>query len=505
MQRLLSAALWLWLLASSSDMDALDSLSDEQKETLLNYQTITGTDDLLVAVTALENHGWELETTIQTFFHPEQAGNDMPISAQDRHDDDIEQSTDASPVVVPLLPTASSIATAPDMPQRLRGNIQRPEPTLVALFTTPLQWGFKFIWSILTFTRKIIHVGLLPFLGLGPRSRRRAGSTPAGLRNSALAGRSTAESAAVRFKEDFAMQYGLKSPQFYSGTYTQALNFAKREIRYVLAVLQSDEHDDTAVFCRETLASETFINFVSERNLVVWGGNIQEAEAFKVGTVLGVTAYPFMALIAPQGSRMAAVHRFEGLMSTDRIISKLTRLFNRFDVLLAGARADRASHEAARNIRQQQDAAYQSSLLADQEKARKALEEQERERQEQLKQEQERLEVVSKIERRKQYKLELAARMPLEPAVGEPNTTRLSIRLPSGERIIRRFKADDVVQLLWDFIETHDLQPLDLATEFVIVSPYPRRVYRDMTMTLQEAGMLPSASVVVEEKIDDGI
>ncbi|KAJ1330603.1 hypothetical protein BSLG_009055 [Batrachochytrium salamandrivorans] len=378
----------------------------------------------------------------------------MPISAQDRHDDDIEQSTDASPVVVPLLPTASSIATAPDMPQRLRGNIQRPEPTLVALFTTPLQWGFKFIWSILTFT-----LGLLPFLGLGPRSRRRAGSTPAGLRNSALAGRSTAESAAVRFKEDFAMQYGLKSPQFYSGTYTQALNFAKREIRYVLAVLQSDEHDDTAVFCRETLASETFINFVSERNLVVWGGNIQEAEAFK----------------APQGSRMAAVHRFEGLMSTDRIISKLTRLFNRFDVLLAGARADRASHEAARNIRQQQDAAYQSSLLADQEK------------------------------RRKQYKLELAARMPLEPAVGEPNTTRLSIRLPSGERIIRRFKADDVVQLLWDFIETHDLQPLDLATEFVIVSPYPRRVYRDMTMTLQEAGMLPSASVVVEEKIDDGI
>ena len=62
---------------------------------------------------------------------------------------------------------------------------------------------------------------------------------------------------------------------------------------------------------------------------------------FLVSAVLNATSYPFMALITLQGSRMAVAHRFEGLMSTGRIISKLRRLIDRFDPLLAGARADR--------------------------------------------------------------------------------------------------------------------------------------------------------------------
>ncbi|KAL2913390.1 UBX domain-containing protein 10 [Polyrhizophydium stewartii] len=442
-------------------MEALDRLSADEKQILLNFQAISGTDDLGAAVATLESHNWDLEAAVHSFFgdHRDEQGTTAGAAAQGDEPDE-----------VPLLPTASSVASAPDEPQRLRADVQRPTPTLLALFTTPLQWGFKFLWAVMSFT-----LGFLPFLGLGTRRR----------------------------TADFVEQYGDKHPAFYAGTYMQALDAAKREIRYLLVVLHSDEHDDTPAFCRETLASEAFINFVNERNVLVWGGNIKEAEAFKGDSVLGATAYPFMALITLQGSNMVVASRFEGLMSTERIITKLQRLFDRFDPQLAGARAERASREAARQIRQQQDAAYEASLRADQEKARKAREEMERLAREQEESERAEREKEQRRERRKQRKLELAAEMPAEPPASEPNTARLGIRLPSGQRVVRRFKADDRVQLLWNFVETHDLSPLDLDTEFVIVNPYPRRVYRDMEQTFAEAGLAPSASVVVEERIDD--
>ncbi|KAJ8329867.1 hypothetical protein BDV3_004045 [Batrachochytrium dendrobatidis] len=482
-------------------MNALDSLTDEQKQTLLNYQTITGVEDLETAIHTLDENRWNMSAAVEQFYsagHSSRVlnhGMDQVDNFEDKNQQFIDLQNNA-----PLLPTASSVAVALDEPQRLRNNVQRPTPTLTALFTTPFQWGFKFFWAILSYT-----LGLFQFLGLGVSGRRRTVGGSGMQRNRSSTERSTAECASVRFKEDFESQYGSKHPPFFVGTYTQALNTAKSEIRYALVILQSDEHDDTDKFSRETISSDTFISFVSEKNLLVWGGNIHDAEAFKVSAVLNATSYPFMALITLQGSRMAVAHRFEGLMSTGRIISKLRRLIDRFDPLLAGARADRASHAAARSIRQQQDDAYQASLLADQEKARKAKEEEEQAKKALLEQEQQRIAGLTKLERRKQLKIELAANMPVEPDVGEPNTTRLSIRLPSGERVIRRFKADDTIQILWNFIETHDLKPLDLETEFSIVCPFPRRVYRNMDMTMEQAGLVPSASVVVEEMFDDGL
>ncbi|KAI8904650.1 ubiquitin-related domain-containing protein [Entophlyctis helioformis] len=235
-----------------------------------------------------------------------------------------------------------------------------------------------------------------------------------------------------------------------------------------------------------------------------------------------------MAIIALQGSRMVVLHRFEGLLSTEHIINKLRRLMDRFDPQLAGARAD--SRDSARLIREQQDAAYQESLRADREKARRAQEEQERQRREQEeleRQERERLERIEvssqprsnglapphalacllfhATQRRKQRKIEIAAALPAEPAATDSDLAKLGIRLPNGQRLIRRFRADDTVQLLCDFIETHDLSPLDLETDFVVVTPFPRKVFRDMSQTLRAAGLYPNASIVVEERIDDDL
>lgn len=56
--------------------------------------------------------------------------------------------------------------------------------------------------------------------------------------------------AAARFLLDFEQKYGRTHPEFYQGTYNQALDAAKRDMRYFLAVLQSEEHDETEAFTR---------------------------------------------------------------------------------------------------------------------------------------------------------------------------------------------------------------------------------------------------------------
>jgi FAS-associated factor 2 len=48
----------------------------------------------------------------------------------------------------------------------------------------------------------------------------------------------------------YEQKYGSVHPVFYQGTYSQALNDAKQELRFLLVYLHCEEHQDTANFCR---------------------------------------------------------------------------------------------------------------------------------------------------------------------------------------------------------------------------------------------------------------
>ena len=441
---------------------------------------MTGIEDIGICIQKLKDQDWQLERAIQGVFEP----SSLRQSNRENVSDDLAIADE--PETVPLLPTASSVASAPSEPPRIRANaVQRPpQPSMLALLTTPVTWGFRFIWSLLAFT-----LSFFPFLGLGRRNRRTRWN-----------GTSSALTPASRFLEEFDAQYGPKHPAFHQSSYMNALDAAKRDIRYFVAILHSDGHDDTPQFCKETLCSDAFIEFMTDKNCLVWAGNIKEAEAFKVSAVLGATSYPFMALIALKGHKMVVVHRFEGILTTEAYIGKLRRLTDRLDAQLAGLRADRASRDAARRIREQQDAAYQASLRQDEEKARKAQQEEEKQRKEEQDKQRMEQERLDRIEARKRRKIELKKTLPAEPASDTPSNdvARIGIRLPNGQRLVRRFHADDAVQSLWNFIETHDLSPLPLDADFIIVNPYPRKEYLDMTVSLREANLVPSASVVVE-------
>lgn len=60
----------------------------------------------------------------------------------------------------------------------------------------------------------------------------------------------------------YEVNYGYDHPVFYQGTYSQALNDAKQELRFLLVYLHCEEHQDTAKFCRwcTVLVSFAFLN-----------------------------------------------------------------------------------------------------------------------------------------------------------------------------------------------------------------------------------------------------
>jgi FAS-associated factor 2 len=100
------------------------------------------------------------------------------------------------------------------------------------------------------------------------------------------------------------------------------------------------------------------------------------------------------------------------------------------------------------------------------------------------------------LERKKNLKENL---IPEPDSATTELVTKMNIRLTSGTRLIRTFDAMAPIQQLYDFVEIHDLEPIDLLSDFVIVNTYPRREFHEKTITFQDAGLFPNATVLVEE------
>jgi len=175
---------------------------------------------------------------------------------------------------------------------------------------------------------------------------------------------------ATQFIQKFAEKYGNAHPEFFRGTLSEAMEKAKNELRFAMIVLQTDEHDNTVKFNRDTLTSELLITFLRENNILIWAGDVRDPESFRASITLQATTFPFVAIIAAQ----TVVDRFEGFSSPENLIARLTMSISRHGPSLQRIRNERAGHEAARQIRAQQDDAYLASLKADQEKERKAHE-----------------------------------------------------------------------------------------------------------------------------------
>lgn len=135
----------------------------------------------------------------------------------------------------------------------------------------------------------------------------------------------------------------------------------------------------------------------------------------------------------------------------------------------------------ARRIREEQDREFNESLRVDQQK------------EQQIRQRKEAAVAKEKNKKEKTSKLEAMAAQP--PRDVSDKVCCIGVRLPNGERVERRFYADTTLEAVLLFAEiSSDLE----SHSFQLVTPYPKRVLSDTSQTLEQAGLMPKAVLIVD-------
>ncbi|KAI7251533.1 hypothetical protein KC335_g16324 [Hortaea werneckii] len=215
---------------------------------------------------------------------------------------------------------------------------------------------------------------------------------------------------------------------------------------------------------------------------------------------------------------MGKITSSAGPVAAPDLIQKLQAAMQERSQELERIRRQRQEQQATRDLRQEQESAYERSLAADREKARKRKEEEAAKE----KAEREEREVAERKaeEARKlaQWRRWRAQSVPSEPDAEVKDAVRISLRLPSGERVIRKFRPEADLEELYAFVECYDLLKDDADVfekeaqkptgyeheyKFQLVSPMPREVY-----DLEKGGSVRerigrSGNLIVEKTVHD--
>lgn len=507
---------------SSPEVD-ISSLSEEQQLALQQFTAVTD-QEVDAAVPLLRRCQWNAQIAITRFFDGDaevvdpaaEAARVPPPSQSARRSETLIDSIHSRET---SRSRPAGLEPAPRVVPTPESQMMQPVPFPFSILLLP----FNITYAI--FQRVLGTVGyLFPFI---PRllSRFYSGRTSQPSRDAGRRALNPRDTAA-RFMREFEEEYGVThgTLPFYEHGYAHAFDLAKRELKYLLVILLSPEHDDTASFVRDALLNPEFITFVKQpsNNIVLWGGTVQDAESYQVASALNVTRFPFACLIvhtpSVSSTAMSKVATSAGPATAQDLINKFQTAMQAHSQELERVRMQRREQQATRNLRQEQESAYERSLAQDREKARKRKEEEaarEKAEREQRDLAERKADYARKLAQWRRWR---AQSIPSEPGANVPDTVRISLRLPSGERVIRRFRSDADLEELYAYVECHDLLKADaeasekLATEpegfqheykFQLVSPMPREVF-----DLVKGGSIRdrigrSGNLIVEKTIGD--
>ncbi|KAI9367193.1 hypothetical protein BJX61DRAFT_338364 [Aspergillus egyptiacus] len=504
----------------SSPGPDISELSDSQRSALETYTTVTGQEPV-EAIALLSRSQWNVQIAIAKFFDGE---GPAPVEEARAA---VESSTPARPsrqtqnllhedLAARFSPASSTAEPAPRVvTQPGEQPVYRP-PFLLALFFAPFNLLYRLLYSsfrlfgtLFPFLPRLLNTTASPALQNARRNT--TGRRP-------LAPKDTA----ARFIREFEEEYGSHYLQFLENGYNMALERAHRDLKFLLVVLCAPEHDNTDSWVRETLLSKEVTDFVNDpqNNIIVWGGNVQDAEAYQVANSLRCTKFPFAAAIVHtpnvSSTAMSVVARISGVTSPREFVDKLRSTISQHKEPLERIRATRAEQQASRSLREQQDSAYERSLAIDRERARQRREaEAARQREEQLAAERQAAE-EKRIRDLQQWKQWRAQSIRDEPSTDVKDAVRISIRLLSGDRVIRRFAPDADMEELYAFVECYDVLNGPAETEkapvekpdgfdhqygFRLVSPMPRVVYEVGSASIRDK--IGRGGTLLVEPIDD--
>lgn len=423
--------------------------------------------------------------------------NDDPLAAVFERTPQRHDTTASRPQRTPVAPRVVPQPTSPTY---------RP-PFLLSFLLTPFRAGF----SLLSFLYRAVSYMLSFLPGHFGQGGAITSSMGRGWKNTNGRRMLMPKDTAARFKREFDEEYGENGLPWFDGGHAQALDTAKKDVKFLLMILMSPEHDDTESFIRGTLLSQEVVDFINDpaNNIILWGGNVMDSEAYQVSLEYNCTKFPctVLACLTPKegSTRMGIIKRVLGPLPPARYLSSLTSAMDKYKSDLEGVRAERVANDYARNLRAEQDAAYERSLATDRERARQRREAEEAAAAEERRAREE-AEAAERLQKNKQQWRRWRARtVSPEPDAGVKDAVRLALNMPDdfgGGRVVRRFSKETTLEELYAFVECYPLikdtaslgddaekvaQPSDYTHkyEFRIATIIPREtLYPDDAVTI---------------------
>ncbi|KAM5543848.1 hypothetical protein V8D89_002465 [Ganoderma adspersum] len=504
----------------------VDSLSPTQRDALAQLQALTNGGDAEVSIGVLASVGWDVQRAAEIVFDgvpapiPRPAAVPEPPTRIEQFEiDDSEQDgllggrggrREFRPV------DSGSFSTVIMRPLRVVFNI-------LAIPFYPLFGLLRFIFRALRIPLPNFGLFTFSYRPLGPGGSREArdpksvaarwvraleeetGAVCLGRRNSQGNGHGVASGVAgpsTLTPRGNTWEVGSNGsvdgdkllPDFFLGAYEEFARTCQRELKVGCVVIVSDEHDNDAEFKRSTLTDPSFLRAIQENEILVWGGDIRDREAWSASQKLQATTYPFVAFIALQPRRapgtssapaptMTILSRHQGssIPSTSAPTAAQTlvahlndNLLPRVTPFLNTLRAEAAERERERALRAEQDLAFEAARRKDTdrilqkraadaaaaEEKRLAVEAEARAAEEERKAaEARKLWDARRMQWRRWLRRGLVLREPRPGENGRGKTMRVGVRLPDGRRLVRFFGENDGLTALYAYVDSLLIPP----------------------------------------------
>mmetsp|Transcript_16548 Transcript_16548/g.20599 ORF Transcript_16548/g.20599 Transcript_16548/m.20599 type:complete len:383 (-) Transcript_16548:115-1263(-) len=316
------------------------------------------------------------------------------------------------------------------------------------------------------------------------------------------ADKSAAHFSRTHFSSNGSSGDGEDSSPFTGTGYQTTLLDAQRQSKICLVYLHSPLHRDADQFLT-LLKSPTVSRYLATTpRLTCYANSIHTADGANAAQSLAVNSYPFVAVLGmiesttggqqqQQQGRAEIILRMEGIggMSSEEFLTRVRVGVESQEEVLREVERRRRIREEEIMLRQEQDREFQQTLLADQ-----------RREAERRRQEEEAQAAEQNLINQKQSRLQRAGELlQPEPAPGVGPVAKLRITLPSGKKVDRRFLASERLESVEAFLILY-FEENDVAIEnFSMSSTYPKRVYDDMSLSVEEAGLCPMAVIMVQD------
>jgi len=310
-----------------------------------------------------------------------------------------------------------------------------------------------------------------------------------------------AEIGCRRFLDRFEAEYGNVHPQLLDCNFHQACQRAKTEVKLLVVYLHCQYHINTPSFCRTIFSSQSFVEFL-DSNMLVWVGDVASTDGLTAANHLQASSYPYLGVVAPVESGLMTIGKLEGTFTEDQARVVMVSLLESFSALAAVQLAEREAASAERDLRSAQEREFEEALAADRDRERQHSAQQEQEAEEQAQRELDEAIRLSKEAEREEQMRRKRQRIPPEPEAG-PGVAKIMFVMPDGVRVTRRFQHEDTVEILYDYTAAALDESGVRGAEFKLRTTFPKAVLGDMQMSVKQAGLVPSAQVLVTLDKDD--